>query len=98
MAVIHGYTDDTAILESVKVMWHNSVVYWSTKDGNNTIHYEEGFKGSKWNQTSLDKHWSWLPRSSKTVFFWTRDWHRRQLKSVMTKAYRAFWTCRGTFG
>jgi len=56
MAVIHGYTDDTAILESGKVMLHNSVVYHSTKDGNSTIHYEEGFKVSKRNQPSLDKH------------------------------------------
>jgi len=62
MAVIHGYTNDTAILQSGKVMWPYSVVYQSTKDGNSTIHYEKGFKRSKRNQPSLDKHWSWLPR------------------------------------
>jgi len=68
MAVIYGYTDDTAILESGKVMWHNSVVYQSTKDGTSTIHYEKGFKGLKgtnplWTNTEAD-YQGQVPESS----------------------------------
>jgi hypothetical protein len=61
---------------------NQSAVYQSTKDGNSTIHQEEKFNEVKYLGLILYKGLTW----------------KAQLKNVMNKAYRAFWTCKGTFG
>ena len=80
------------------VMWQNSAINQSTKDGDSAIQKETRFKGPK----GTNHLWTWTAAATKVKYLgFILDkgltW-KAQLENAMIKAYRAFWTCQGTFG